>query len=68
MTLSKAEQRQLIKIKRRSHICTPEQREAGVRMYLNGSTLREVAAKYGVSVPSVHGWVTRARIRAREAK
>ncbi len=66
MTLTKAELKKLDSRLRPK--TTQKQRDEAVHMYAGGATLAVVAKKYGVSIPTVHGWVTRARIRAREAK
>ncbi len=48
---------------------TPEQREAALKEYaMEGTTLKRLAERYGVTVSTVHGWLTRARLKAREGR
>ncbi len=51
------------------HKTTPEQREAAIKEYaLEGTTLKQLAERYGVTISTVHGWLTRARLKAREGR
>ncbi len=67
MTLSKAELKKLEGRIRKSKY-TEKQREDAVRAYANGATLAAVAKEFGVPLPTIQNWVTRARMLAREAK